>query len=91
MIRTEITDSHQYGNPNTAEVLIQIMINSLVYCCVLYIHSDRTCTYNVTLWRVRVTIVDVKKTLLLLCHKGHDFRKKGLKVKRVLLFSTTFF
>jgi hypothetical protein len=37
---------------------------------------DRTCTCNVTLWRVRVTDVAVEEQQCI-SHKRHDFREKN--------------
>jgi hypothetical protein len=57
--------------------------------------QDRQCTYNVTLWRVRVTIVAVENKKRILCFfphclKWHDFREKFIEREMsVLIFFTT--
>ena len=54
--------------------------------------QDRQCTYNVTLWRVGVTIVAVDTFCgsSTLSHRRHDFPKDFIEDKMcVWIFSTT--
>jgi hypothetical protein len=61
----------------------------------LQLIQDRQCTYNVTLWRVRVTSFALEKQQCI-CVFPHYFingtifgKKKVLNIKCVLIFSTT--
>jgi len=54
--------------------------------------QDRKCTYNLALWRFRVTGVAVEKEPWIVCfstlsHSRHDFRKHLLSIKCVFWFS----
>jgi len=64
----------------------------------LNLQQDRQCTYNVTIWLLRVTSIAVETQQWILCpplpftfcHKRQDFRKKCIKSKKVFLFSQQF-